>query len=295
MVLLKDLCRNLQDPERAANRRGPKPHHVRDMVFAMAFKVYCGLSSRRFSCDLAEAHEKGHTDRLVPGTKVPAFFENPEFTPILKTLIGISAAPLRSVETQFAVDSSGFGSEPIRAAGSTRNTASRKLRCKWVKTHIACGVKTNIVTAVRILDEFAADSPQFVPLVKETRRTFEVGEVSADKAYGSLANFEAVAECGGQGFIAFKVGRDLGAIGGDFEKGVPLLHISSRGIHAKLSPAIERRKHLLGDQTEVWRFRDEQDRRGHEQRSFVQDSVPQPDVSDSGARDAGHCPDFLER
>jgi hypothetical protein len=36
--------------------------------------------------------------------------EDPYYTPILKELIGYSARPLRSVETDFAIDSSGFGS-----------------------------------------------------------------------------------------------------------------------------------------------------------------------------------------
>jgi hypothetical protein len=44
----------------------------------------------------------------------------------------------------------------------------------WVKTHICCGTKTNIVTAVRILDQHSGDCPQFVPLVKETRQGFEI-------------------------------------------------------------------------------------------------------------------------
>ena len=34
--------------------------------------------------------------------------------------------------------------------------------------------KTNMVTAVRILDKDAADCPQFVPLVKETAQTFTI-------------------------------------------------------------------------------------------------------------------------
>ncbi len=41
--------------------------------------------------------------------------------------------------------------------------------------------------------------------------------MSADKAYASLENFEAVAECGGQGFIAFK-SNATGGVGGLFEK-----------------------------------------------------------------------------
>ena len=78
-------------------------------------------------------------------------------------------------------------------------------------------VKTNIVTAVRILDKDAADAPQFAPLVKETCRHFEIGEVSADKAYASLEYFEAVANAGGEAFIAFKSSH-TGAKGGLFEK-----------------------------------------------------------------------------
>jgi hypothetical protein len=58
-VLLHDLCPNLSDWDRTKSKGGPKPHLVRDAIFSMAYKVYCGLSSRRFSCDLIEAHEQG--------------------------------------------------------------------------------------------------------------------------------------------------------------------------------------------------------------------------------------------
>jgi hypothetical protein len=214
-VLLVDLCRNLPERKRLG-KPGPKPHLVRDAIFAMCFKVYCGLRSRRFSCALDDAHNKGHISRTIPGVKVTGFFEDPYFTPILKELIGYSARPLRSVETKFSIDSSGFGSSRYERwydhkYGVTRN------KCVWVKTHIASGVKTNIVTAVRILDKDAADCPQFIPLTKETRRHFEIEEMSADAAYASLDNFEAIAECGGQAFIAFKA-NTTGAVGGMFEK-----------------------------------------------------------------------------
>jgi transposase len=214
-VLLHDLCRNLPDPD-CTRKRGPKPHLVKDSVFAMAFKVYCGLSSRRFSTDLLEAHEKGYISKPIPGAKVTAFFENPVFTPILKELIAFSARPLKAVERDFAIDSSGFGSSRYerwydQKYGVTRN------RAVWVKAHIACGVKTNVVTAVRILEQHSGDCPQFVPLVKETRQGFQIDEVSADKAYVSVENFEMAAQCGGQAFIAFKSNSN-GAAGGLLEK-----------------------------------------------------------------------------
>ncbi len=148
----------------------------------MAYKVYCGLSSRRFSTDLLEAHERGFITKPVPGAKVTAFFEDPYFTPILKE--GCSSystpAPRGSVESDFAIDSSGFGSSRYESYYDHKYGVTRK-KCIWVKTHIACGVKTNVVTAVRILDKDAADCPQFVPLLKETRRHFEIGEVSAQQ------------------------------------------------------------------------------------------------------------------
>jgi transposase len=182
----------------------------------MCYKTYCGLSARRFTTDLLEAHEKGFLSKPIPGMKATTFAEDPYYTPILKALISYSARPLRALERDFAIDSSGFGSTKYEKwydhkYGITRN------RCVWVKTHLASGVKTHIVTAVRILDKDAHDSPQFIPLVKETHKHFEIGEVSADKAYGSVENFEAVAECGGQAYIAFKSNATGGA-GGQFEK-----------------------------------------------------------------------------
>jgi transposase len=215
-ILLHDICRNLPDRKPGGNKLGRKPHTIPDCVFAMAFKVYCGLSSRRFSTDLADAHEKGHTSKLIPGAKVTAFFEDDYFTPILKELVAFSAWPLRAIETSFAIDSSGFASTRFekwydKKYGVTRN------KCVWVKTHIACGTRTNVVTAIRILDKDAADCPQFVPLMKETARGFEIEEFSADKAYASLENFEAVAGMGAQAYIAFK-GNTTGACGGHFEK-----------------------------------------------------------------------------
>ena len=77
-----------------------------------------------------------------------------------------------------------------------------------------CGLA---LALLQVISAFAGDSPQFTPLVKETATGFVIGEVSADKAYGSLANFETVSGCGGKGFIAFK-DNATGAVGGHFEK-----------------------------------------------------------------------------
>jgi len=213
--LLFDLTRGVKETY-VPGGRGRTPHSNKDSIFAMAYKVYSTFSSRRFSCDLKDAHEKNYLSRTMPGLKVPILMENPSFTPILKELIGYSARPLRGVESDFAIDSSGFSLNKFEKWFDHKHGTTR-FKHAWVKVHLACGVKTNVVTAVRILDKDAADCPQFVPLVQETKRHFSIGEMSADKAYASLENFEEVAGCNGQAFIAFK-SNHTGAVGGQFEK-----------------------------------------------------------------------------
>ena len=80
-----------------------------------------------------------------------------------------------------------------------------KKQHRWVKTHICCGVKTNVVCSAEITDEKGADSPQFAPLVKTTSDNgFNMQEVTADKAYSSRYNTEVVREVGGVSYIPFK-------------------------------------------------------------------------------------------
>jgi hypothetical protein len=74
----------------------------------------------------------------------------------------------------------------------------------WRKIHLTCGVRTNVITAVNITPGSCGDSPEFEGLVKETSKVFKIEEVSADKAYSSKANLEAVKELGAIPFIPFK-------------------------------------------------------------------------------------------
>lgn len=146
--LLVELCRDLPEPEHRG--RGRKPHAVRDTVFGMVFKVYSTLSARRFSSDLREAHRRGFLSRPVPGLKVAVMMENEDLAPLLKALVARSALPLRAVETAFAIDSSGFGSSRTETWFDAKYGCPRR-QVKWVKCHLACGVRTNVVTAVSTL------------------------------------------------------------------------------------------------------------------------------------------------
>jgi transposase len=215
-ALLADLCRGLPEPQRNASMRGRKPHLLRDAIFSMVFKVYSGFSARRFSSDLLDAHKAGYVSKAIPGLKVAIFLENPEYTRTLTELVSMSAAPLRVVDTAFAVDSTGFSTTRFERWFDEKY-GTTKQKAVWVKVHAAIGVKTNCITAVRILDKDSGDCPEFAPLVRKTHERFTVNEVSGDKAYASEENFRVVAECGGTGFLAFK-SNTTGGIGGLFEK-----------------------------------------------------------------------------
>jgi transposase len=215
-VLLADLCKNLPEFERPPGKTGPKPHSVKDSVFSMCLKVYGGLSGRRTQCDLDDAFAAGYLERPMPCIKVATCFENPAYKPILTDLVAKSALPLVPVETNFAVDSTGFSSSRFETWWDHKYGVNRR-KCMWVKVHCVVGTKTNVVTAVRILDKDANDCPQFVPLMQTTRERFDVKEVAGDSAYLSVENVEDTVKHDGTPFILPK-SNTTGGVGGLFEK-----------------------------------------------------------------------------
>jgi len=174
------------------------------------------MSARRFSGELEEARNAGYIRSQPHFNSVLNVFDKEQTTTILRDMVETSSLPLRSVETKFAVDSTGFASVKYAAWCDKKYGTTRK-EAQWVKAHFATGVQTNIVTAVTIAEQDSADSPRFSELVHATAKEFQVAEVSADKAYGSAANFAAVDSHGGQFFPAFRVNA-TGAIGGSFAK-----------------------------------------------------------------------------
>lgn len=199
--LLADLCRPIEGPP--PPKRGRQSHWYRDCIFAMAFKVYVTFSSRRFSCDLADAHEKGYTVNRVPGVKICEFFQDDALTPILHDLIVRSSLPLKTVETVFAPDSSGFSTSRF-VRWYDEKYGIHKSGKHWVKAHAVCGVKTNVVTHVIIEGRDANDCPMFKPLIEKTAENFKVEKITADKGYLSIENYNLAEGLGASAYIPFK-------------------------------------------------------------------------------------------
>jgi len=174
-----------------------------DMAFEAVSRVYSGLSARRFDSDVRESHDKGLTDSDPHFNSVLRYLRSPEMTPVLKELVTISALPLKAVESDFAVDSTGFTTSRF-VRWYDHKWGKEQTKREWVKLHAMTGVRTNVVTSVEITDYRGADYNQFPALVAATAENFELRDVTADKAYLGKSNLQAVADAGGTLYIPFK-------------------------------------------------------------------------------------------
>jgi Transposase DDE domain len=200
--LLADLCSTVPQPPRPPGASRPRLP-LSDVLFASAYKVYCGFSSGRFTSDLRDAYTNGLIDSKPHFNSVSNYLSSPALTDTLKYLITVSSLPLKAVESDFAVDSSGFSTSRFIRWYSKKHGRVPDNR-EWVKVHLMCGVNTKTVTSVEVSGWMAHDTNYFVPLVERTAGNFQLGDVLADKAYLSRKNLKAVEELGGTPFVPFK-------------------------------------------------------------------------------------------
>ena len=210
--LLKDLVEQIDEPAYTFGR--PKLS-LQEQVFCSVIKVYSQLSSKRASTLYKYAVDRGFIQHKPHFNAVSKLLNREEITPVLKELLYITTMPLKNFESKFAIDSSGFRTTSFNAYCKERHKTNQYH--DWLKAHICIGTLTNIITGIEIGMENDPDSPRFIPLVKTTSEAeFTMQEVSADKTYNSMDNYNAVQEIGGQTYIPFKnnaTGRANGASG----------------------------------------------------------------------------------
>jgi DDE family transposase len=209
--LLHELCKGIGEPSQSMGRpRLP----LDEMIFSAVFKVFSTVSGRRFISDLRDAQGKGYISKVPCYNSIFNYFESEVMTPYLKMMIEESSLPLQVIERDFAVDSSGFSTgvyqkwadikwdgARIKYGDKIPNTPKKR---DWVKAHICCGVKTNVITAIEITDAHGGDHGHFEPLVEATSQNFVIDSVAADKAYSSYRNTQFVFSKAGMPYIDFK-------------------------------------------------------------------------------------------
>ncbi len=79
-------------------------------MFAATFKVYSTFSGRRFNSDLCDAQGKGYLSRVPHFNSIFNYLDDAAMTDVLTGLILRSSAPMSALESDFAIDSTGFTS-----------------------------------------------------------------------------------------------------------------------------------------------------------------------------------------
>jgi transposase len=206
---LHQLCQSIEEPPRP--RRAGRPSiRPSDLIFAACVKVYEGFSGRRNQTDMREALMRGYLSRNVHYNTISKYLDAESLTPYLHELITESSLPLKTVEVDFAIDSSGFSTCQYIRWFDVKHGGVESQH-DWIKLHLMTGVKTNIVTSCEVSRRYAGDSPYFKPLLNRTAENFQPREVSADKAYLAADSLRLTLLKGAIPYIPFKENSVPGA------------------------------------------------------------------------------------
>ena len=175
-----------------------------DILFSMIFKASTGKSARGVRSHLKLFEMLGHIQKAPHSNTLSKYLNDAALTPILHDLITTTAMPLKRMEDAVAIDSSGFG-VPNTVTWVTEKWGYEAEQRAWVKLHLTCGVRTNVVVAAEVSERHSNDSPYFVPLLSQAAKHFNLSAISADKAYLSRANLSYADTLGITARIPFKV------------------------------------------------------------------------------------------
>lgn len=130
-----------------------------DAVFSVVMKVYSTVSGRRAASDLRECETNGYVHRAPHYNSVFNYLEDEGLTPLLKALVEESASPLKAIESDFAVDSSGFST------------------CNFVRWYDAKYGKTRREQRSNVESTFSMIKAKFGAAVRSKTTTAQLNEV----------------------------------------------------------------------------------------------------------------------
>ena len=200
-ILLRVLCDRIEQPH---HPHGRPTLSASDAVYCEVYKAYRQLSGRRVTTDLERLLERGLIDEAASHSALGRFMNYASTTSLLKYLVIISALPLASAETTFAIDGSGFDTQTYQQKYNPKKGREERI-AKKIKAHVLCGTKTHVVTAAEVSIGDQHDSPLLPLLLKTTMQNFDVKELCADRGYLSGPHHETAEEAGVRLFVPFKI------------------------------------------------------------------------------------------
>ena len=192
-------------PEQAYTFGRPKKS-FRDMFFCCMTKTYANTSARRTISELELVKRAGYISEVCHFNTLLNYFGETRMKYVLDYLITLSALPLKNVEDTFAIDATGFGTKRFDRWVHDKYEVKSIDQGKFVKAHVTCGTKTNIVIKAEITPGNVHDNTQFEDLFKATALNFNITDFCADKGYLARDNMKLVDEYGATLYVPFKKG-----------------------------------------------------------------------------------------
>jgi transposase len=199
--LLSDLCAGIEQPPQ---EKGRDRLLLADVVYAAALKVFLGSSGRRTMSAIRQAEALGHVEKAPHYNSISRYLEDESILPVLKGLVEQSALPLRGVESKFAVDATGFGTNQY-ARWFDKKYKKEKKRARWVKLHAFIGVQTCIIVTCEVTEGEQHDCPMLTGLVdRASARQWSMEEVLGDKGYLDRKSYVAIEKAGAVPYLHFR-------------------------------------------------------------------------------------------
>lgn len=202
-ALLRDLVSVVPQPPHV-NGRPPIP--MKDALFCAIQKVYSQLSMRRAASLFASAAERDQIERAPSFIVTSRILNRADVTTVLQELVRLSAIPLAGLESDFAIDSTGFRTSCFGSYCVEKHGAKKVNQ--YLKLHACVGTRTHVITAARVTaseGEGVGDALHFPPLLMATHDAgFNVQRITADKAYSSQSAHNTAQAIDAHALIPFK-------------------------------------------------------------------------------------------
>jgi len=184
--------------------RGRPPKNLYDIVVCLTVRKYFNFSLRRGMGLLRMFRGLGVIDAKIPCFKtLDNYQRSSEIMPYLEEVLKLTAEPLKCIEFFFATDTTGTASTCYSSWFDIR-TRKEGMKREHLTAHVTVGTKLKAAVALDARTDHGGHNEILRNHIKEVAKSFEVKEWSADRAYLSRENCNAVAEVGAEPWFKLK-------------------------------------------------------------------------------------------
>jgi len=184
--------------------RGRPPKNLYDVLVCLTIRKYFNFSLRRGMGLLRLFRALGVIDASIPCFKtLDNYQRDRRIEPYLDELMKLVTDPLRLVEHFFSTDTTGTATTCYSSWFDIRTRREGRKR-QHLMAHVTVGAKLKAAVALDARTDRGGHSEVLRKHVAEVAKSFEVKEWSADRAYLSRENCNAVAAFGAEPWFKLK-------------------------------------------------------------------------------------------